>query len=81
MPADEPRNRRNGDQKSWAGWKQELFEAIEDLDESCANARQTIYRLRPLVRPKSAEKGDEPTEREPRTVPFRGRRRERRERE
>jgi hypothetical protein len=40
------------DQKSWAQWKQELFEAIEELDAACAKARQVIYALRPLVRPK-----------------------------
>ena len=42
--------RRNGDGKSWAQWKQELSEAIEELDKACAKARQ--YQLRPLVRPR-----------------------------
>ena len=44
--------RQRGDGKSWAQWKQELNEAIEQLDYACAEARQIIYRLRPLVRPK-----------------------------
>ena len=43
---------RRGDGKSWAEWKQELSEAIEQLDYACAEARQIIYKLRPLVRPK-----------------------------
>jgi hypothetical protein len=45
-------HRQNGDGKSWAQWKQELSEAIEELDKACAKARQVIYQLRPLVRPK-----------------------------
>lgn len=44
--------RKRGDGKSWAEWKQELSEAIEQLDYACAEARQIIYKLRPLVRPK-----------------------------
>ena len=44
--------RQNGDGKSWAQWKHELSEAIEELDKACAKARQVIYKLRPLVRPK-----------------------------
>jgi hypothetical protein len=41
-----------GDGKSWAQWKRELSDAIEELDKACAKARQTVYQLRPLVRPK-----------------------------
>ena len=44
--------RQRGDGKSWAQWKQELNEAIEQLDYACAEARQIIYKLRPLVRPR-----------------------------
>jgi hypothetical protein len=47
---------KNGDGKSWAQWKQELSDAIEELDKACAKARQVIYALRPLVRQKG-EKG------------------------
>lgn len=43
---------QNGDGKSWAQWKRELSDAIEELDKACARARQTIYQLRPLVRPR-----------------------------
>lgn len=46
------RQRQRGDGKSWAEWKQELSEAIDQLDYACAEARQIIYKLRPLVRPK-----------------------------
>ena len=44
--------RQRGDGKSWAQWKEELFKAIEQLDYACAETRQIIYKLRPLVRPK-----------------------------
>jgi hypothetical protein len=52
MPKQNTSQSRNGDGKSWAQWKRELSEAIEELDKACAKARQTIYQLRPLVRPK-----------------------------
>jgi hypothetical protein len=44
--------RKRGDGKTWAEWKLELSEAIEQLDYACAETRQIIYKLRPLVRPK-----------------------------
>lgn len=46
--------RRGGDGKSWAEWKEELYEAIQQLDFACSEVRQIVYNLRPLVRPKSA---------------------------
>ncbi len=52
MPEQNQHQRRNDDGKSWAQWKQELSEAIEELDKACARARQVIYQLRPLVRPR-----------------------------
>ena len=52
MPEQNQNQRRNGDGKSWAQWKQELSEAIDELDKACARARQVIYQLRPLVRPR-----------------------------
>lgn len=51
-PRQAGQQRQRGDGKSWAQWKQELSEAIEQLDYACAEARQIIYKLRPLVRPK-----------------------------
>ena len=52
MSEPNDRQRRNGDGKSWAQWKRELSEAIEELDKACAKARQVIYSLRPLVQPR-----------------------------
>ena len=52
QPRQGDQQRQRGDGKSWAQWKQELSEAIEQLDYACAEARQIIYKLRPLVRPK-----------------------------
>jgi hypothetical protein len=46
----QPQRSQRGDGKSWAEWKRELSEAIELLDQACAEARQLIYKLRPLVR-------------------------------
>ena len=52
QPRQGDQQRQRGDGKSWAQWKQELSEAIDQLDYACAEARQIIYKLRPLVRPK-----------------------------
>ncbi len=52
MPRDDTRDNTGSDGKTWAEWKEELSEAIEELDRACAHARQVVYRLRPLVRPK-----------------------------
>ena len=52
QPRQGNRQRQRGDGKSWAQWKEELNEAIEQLDYACAETRQIIYKLRPLVRPK-----------------------------
>lgn len=81
MPRDQQAQER--EQKSWAEWKAELHEAIEELDKACAQARQVIYRLRPLVRPRGQSKAKEEPEGEtPAEGPtaFNQRRRARRER-
>ena len=52
QPRQGDQQRQRGDGKSWAQWKEELSESIEQLDYACAEARQIIYKLRPLVRPK-----------------------------
>ncbi len=49
--------RRSTDGKSWAQWKQELSDSIEELDKACAKVRQVVYSLRPLVRPRG-ERGE-----------------------
>lgn len=46
------RRRAHGDGKTWAEWKRELSEAIEQLDYACSEARQIIYKMRPLLRSK-----------------------------
>lgn len=73
MPGDEKRRENTGtDGKTWAEWKEELSTAIEELDKACANARQVIYRLRPLVRPKQRkQEEDQGEEREPARMPER----------
>ena len=44
--------RLRGDGKTWAEWKRELSEAIEQLDYACSEARRIIYKMRPLLRSK-----------------------------
>jgi len=81
MPRDQQPQER--EQKSWAEWKAELHEAIEDLDKACAHARQVIYRLRPLVRPKGRMEAKQEPEEETKSegpVAFNQRRQARRER-
>ena len=50
MPEEKSRTAQGSDGKSWAEWKQELSDAIEELDKTCAKVRQVVYKLRPLVR-------------------------------
>jgi hypothetical protein len=87
MPRDEETqggSNVGSDGKTWAEWKQELSDAIEELDKACAHARQVIYRLRPLVRPKprkNEEDEERGEERQPAPLPqgrgrYRGRGRE-----
>lgn len=52
MPDQNGNQQQSGDGKSWAQWKRELSDAIEELDKACARARQLVYQLRPLVRPR-----------------------------
>lgn len=55
---DAPREPRN-----WSEWREEASQALSDLDRALAQARQVIYRLRPMVRPKNEENQErEPTQ-------------------
>lgn len=47
---DAPREPRN-----WSEWREEAHQALSELDRALAQARQVIYRLRPMVRPKTEE--------------------------
>lgn len=58
MPKREESSGTGSDGKTWAEWKQELLVSIEELDKACANARQLIYRMRPLLRPKQRRQDD-----------------------
>lgn len=79
MPRNNNGNNQEGEERTprnWTEWREEVHQALEELDRSLAQARQAIYRLRPMVRPKNGETQERP-ERQEKTVPFRGRRRER----
>ena len=39
MPEQQKYQRQNGGGKSWAQWKQELSEAIDELNKACAKVR------------------------------------------
>lgn len=54
MPEEVQRNNVGTDGKTWGQWKRELSRAIEELDKACSHARQLIYQMRPLLRPKNA---------------------------
>jgi hypothetical protein len=43
---------RNGTGLTWPQWRQEVSASLEELDAALKIARQAIYRLRPMVRPK-----------------------------
>lgn len=62
--------------RNWSEWRDDCHQLLEELDRSLAQARQVIYRLRPMVRPKN-EQGDERPPRETRPVQFRRQRQSR----
>lgn len=66
--AREPRN--------WTEWREDASALLGELDRSLAQARQAIYRLRPMVRPKN-EEGDDREPRQERPAQFRRQRQSR----
>lgn len=62
--------------RNWSEWREEAHQLLEELDRSLAQARQVIYRLRPMVRPKSEQnqQNDERPQRQERTAQFQRRR-------
>lgn len=71
-----PRNNGNHEEpeqpgpRNWTEWREEAHQMLEELDRSLAQARQAIYRLRPMVRPKNGE-NEERQERRERPAQFR----------
>lgn len=79
MPRNTNGNNEEGEERTprnWTEWREEVHQTLEELDRSLAQARQAIYRLRPMVRPKNGE-GEERQERQQRPTQFRGRRQSR----
>lgn len=75
MPRNNGSN-EEGDERTprnWTEWREEAHQMLEELDRSLAQARQAIYRLRPMVRPKN-EQSEDPARRQERPTQFRGRR-------
>jgi hypothetical protein len=66
--AREPRN--------WTEWREDAHQLLEELDRALAQARQAIYRLRPMVRPKT-DQGEERESRPERPAQFQRRRQSR----
>lgn len=62
--------------RNWTEWREEAHQMLEELDRALAQARQVIYRLRPMVRPKS-EQGEEGRNRQERPAQFQRRRQSR----
>jgi hypothetical protein len=74
VPRDEQEDRDVPQPRNWTEWREEAHETLEELDRALAQARQVIYRLRPMVRPKS-DRGDEPRQpRQERPAQFQRRR-------
>jgi hypothetical protein len=64
---EEPEQR---EPRNWTEWREDAHQLLEELDRSLAQARQAIYRLRPMVRPKN-EQNEERAPRQERPVQFR----------
>ncbi len=76
-----PRNNRNEEEevrepRNWTEWREDASQLLGELDRSLAQARQAIYRLRPMVRPKN-EEGEERESRQERPAQFRRQRQSR----
>ncbi len=67
---------QSSEPRNWTEWREDVHLTLEELDRALAQARQSIYRLRPMVRPKNGER-EERDERRERPTQFQGRRRER----
>lgn len=67
---EEPESRQP---RNWSEWRDEVSEMLSELDRSLAQARQVIYRLRPMVRPKT-ESTEEQPDRTERPAQFQRRR-------
>ena len=58
MPREDQEDRDVPQPRNWSEWREEAHETLEELDRALAQARQVIYRLRPMIRPKD-EQGEE----------------------
>ena len=79
MPREDRDDQDSPAPRSWEEWREEASQSLDELDRALAQARKTIYRLRPMVRPKNAD-GDERPERQARPAQFARRGQGRRER-
>lgn len=62
--------------RNWTEWREDASQLLAELDRALAQARQAIYRLRPMVRPKN-EEGDDRDNRQERPTQFRRQRQSR----
>lgn len=77
VPRDNNEDREVREPRNWSEWREDASTALEELDRALAQARQVIYRLRPMVRPKSEQSGEERQQRQERPVQFRRQRQQR----
>jgi hypothetical protein len=76
-----PRNNHDEEEevrepRNWTEWREDASQLLAELDRSLAQARQAIYRLRPMVRPKN-EEDDGRESRQERPTQFRRQRQSR----
>ena len=62
--------------RNWTEWREDASQLLAELDRSLDQARQAIYRLRPMVRPKN-EENDERGPRQENPAQFRRQRQSR----
>lgn len=71
MPRNENEEEAPREPRNWTEWREEASQALSELDRALAQARQVIYRLRPMVRPKNEQQPtEERSERPAPTVQF-----------
>lgn len=75
MPPNNKDDDATREPRNWSEWRDEAYQALSELDRALAQARQVIYRLRPMVRPKRTQDEDQGEEPRP------GRVQQRRERD
>lgn len=74
MPRNDSEEEATREPRNWTEWRDEAHQALSELDRALAQARQVIYRLRPMVRPKNEQQTEDRPERPAQPTQFQRRR-------